>query len=70
MTLSPPTDSDTWIGLDNQTLPVNEALEWVNQPECGAVVLFTGNIRNHAEGRANVTEVTYESYEEQALSRL
>ena len=70
MTLSPPTNTDTWIGLDNQTLPVNEALEWVNQPDCGAVVPFTGNIRNHAEGRANVTEVTYESYEEQALPRL
>ena len=70
MTLSPPTNSDTWIGLDDQTLPVNEALEWVNQPECGAVVLFSGNIRNHAEGRANVTEITYESYEEQALLRL
>ncbi len=70
MTLSPPTNSDTWIGLENQTLPVNEALEWVNQPECGAVVLFTGNIRNHAEGRSNVTEISYESYEEQALPRL
>ena len=70
MTLSPPPDSDTWIGLDDQTLPVHEALEWVNQPECGAVVLFSGNIRNHAEGRSNVTEITYESYEEQALLRL
>ena len=70
MTLLPPTDSDTWIGLDDQTLPLTEALEWVNQPECGAVVLFAGNIRNHAEGRENVTEVTYESYEEQAIPRL
>ena len=70
MTLSPPTHSDTWIGLDDNTLPVHEVLVWVNQPECGAVVLFSGNIRNHAEGRANVTEITYESYEEQALLRL
>ena len=70
MTLLPPTDSDTWIGLDDQTLHLTEALEWVNQPECGAIVLFAGNIRNHAEGRENVTEVTYESYEEQAIPRL
>ena len=70
MTLLPPTNSDTWIGLDDQTLPVSEALEWVNQPECGAVVFFAGNVRNHAEGRTNVTDITYESYEEQALPRL
>jgi molybdopterin synthase catalytic subunit len=33
------------------------------------VVLFTGNARNHAEGRTNVTGLAYEAYEEQVIPR-
>ena len=34
------------------------------------MVLFTGNARDHAEGRTNVTGLTYEAYEEQVIPRL
>ena len=39
-------------------------------PDCGAVVLFSGTVRDHAEGRDDVANLTYEAYEEQALPKL
>ena len=33
-------------------------------------MLFTGNARDHAEGRTNVTALAYEAYEEQVIPRL
>jgi molybdopterin synthase catalytic subunit len=43
---------------------------WVRTPECGAVVTFTGTVRDHAEGRSGVTALTYEAYEEHAVERI
>ncbi len=51
-------------------LPVSGAGTWVSGPDCGAVVTFTGTVRDHAEGRPGVTGLTYEAYEEQATARL
>jgi len=34
------------------------------------VVTFTGTVRDHSEGRAGVTELTYEAYEEPAVARM
>jgi molybdopterin synthase catalytic subunit len=41
--------------------------EWVVQPNCGAVVVFTGTARDHAEGRDGVTLLAYEAYESQVV---
>lgn len=62
--------ADDWVALGGDPLPVATALEWAVRPECGAVVLFTGTVRDHAEGRANVTSLEYEAYEEEAVARL
>ena len=43
---------------------------WVGAPDCGAVVTFTGTVRDHADGRTGVTALDYEAYEEQAVPRL
>jgi molybdopterin synthase catalytic subunit len=43
---------------------------WAERPECGAVVLFTGTVRDHAEGRPGVSELEYEAYEEEVVPRL
>jgi molybdopterin synthase catalytic subunit len=43
---------------------------WAERPECGAVVLFTGTVRDHAEGRPGVSELEYEAYEEEVSVRL
>ena len=44
--------------------------DWSVRPDCGAVVLFSGTVRDHAEGRPGVAHLTYEAYEEQVVPRL
>ena len=45
-------------------------MAWTERPHCGAVVLFTGTVRDHAEGRRGVSTLVYEAYEEEDDSRL
>ena len=59
-----------WLGLFDAPLPVADVLQWASQPDCGGVVLFCGTVRNHADGRPNVTELTYEAYDEEVEPRL
>ena len=76
MPLTPPGDdagdatSETWLALTTSPLPVAEVYDWSVRPDCGAVVLFSGTVRDHAEGRAGVAHLTYEAYEEQVVPRL
>ncbi len=59
-----------WLGLERERLPVEEALAWATRPGCGAVVCFTGVVRDHSEGRPGVSSLTYEAYEEKAEVKL
>ncbi|MFP3906111.1 MAG: molybdenum cofactor biosynthesis protein MoaE [Acidimicrobiales bacterium] len=65
-----PRDSDTWVGLSTDPLPVEAAANWAVLPRCGAVVLFSGTARDHAEGRPGVSLLEYEAYTEQVEPRL
>jgi molybdopterin synthase catalytic subunit len=67
--LMPPT-GDSWLGLSDAPLPVSEATAWAVRPDCGAVVVFSGTARDHAEGRQGVHRLEYEAYEEQVVPRL
>lgn len=69
MTVLPPADGDDWLALTSDELPVGAAYEWCVRPSCGAVVLFSGTARDHADGRTGVTLLTYEAYEEHVLPR-
>ena len=64
-----PPDRDDWFGLFETDLPISAAYDWAVRPSCGAVVLFSGTIRDHAEGREGVEHLTYEAYEEQVVGR-
>jgi molybdopterin synthase catalytic subunit len=68
--VQPPTDAADWLGLSPDPLPVAPASEWVVVPGCGAVVVFTGTARDHAEGRTDVESLTYEAYEEHVVPKL
>ncbi|MHB8669337.1 MAG: molybdenum cofactor biosynthesis protein MoaE [Acidimicrobiales bacterium] len=68
--LQPPAGDDDWLGLFAEPLPVEVALDWVPLPACGAVVLFSGTVRDHAEGRPGVVALDYEAYDEEVLPRL
>jgi molybdopterin synthase catalytic subunit len=58
------------VALTGQTLDVGNAYEWALHPSCGAVVVFSGTVRDHADGCNNVSHLTYEAYEDKALARM
>jgi molybdopterin synthase catalytic subunit len=61
---------DDWIAIGDAPLPVDGATAWATTPRSGAVVVFLGVVRDHAEGREGVRGLTYEAYEEEAVRRL
>ena len=65
-----PDNTDTWIGLSHEPLPVEIASQWGLEPSCGASVTFNGVARDHSTGRDNVTVLEYEAYEQQVAPRL
>jgi molybdopterin synthase catalytic subunit len=68
--IEPPPALDDWIGLSRRRLPTEAAAAWATLPRCGAVVTFAGTVRDHADERRGVEELTYEAYEEPALDRM
>jgi len=62
--------SDTRIAVTDAVFNVGEIYDWAVHPSCGAVVVFSGTVRDHAEGRTDVTHLTYEAYEDKALQRM
>ncbi len=52
-----------------EPLSVDSAHAFVNDPGAGAVVVFTGTVRDHADGRS-VSGLSYEAYEAPAADRL
>lgn len=68
--LAPPAHGDDWLALTTAPIPVAAAYEWAVLPRCGAVVAFSGTVRDHAEGRPGISELTYEAYESQVVPRL
>jgi molybdopterin synthase catalytic subunit len=65
-----PATGEDWLGISADPMPITEAYEWAVRPDCGAVVLFSGTVRDHAEGRAGVQHLTYEAYDEQVVAKL
>lgn len=65
----PPT-GDSWYALTHEPLPIGAIYEWALRPDCGAVVLFSGTVRDHADGRTGVSLLEYEAYESQVVPRL
>jgi molybdopterin synthase catalytic subunit len=71
----PPPTGDDWLALSAGELPVAETYAWAVRPGCGAVVLFSGTVRDHAvdeQGsvRRGVGHLTYEAYDTQVVPRL
>jgi molybdopterin synthase catalytic subunit len=66
----PPDDGDEWLGLTDAELPIGEMYQWCVRPDCGAIVLFSGTVRDHADGRTDVTHLDYEAYDEMVVPKL
>lgn len=58
---------DEWFALTADELPIASIYEWAVRPDCGAVVLFSGTVRDHADGRNDVTSLEYEAYEDAVI---
>lgn len=64
-------DGDTWVALTEAPIDdVGVVYSWCVLPSCGAVVLFSGTVRDHADGRSGVTLLEYEAYVEHVEPRL
>ena len=64
----PPDTGNDWLAVGHDELPVGRAHDWVVLPSCGAVVLFSGTVRDNAEGRTDVEALTYEAFEERVIA--
>ncbi len=65
-----PDTGDDWLGLTDAELPIGEMYDWCVRSDCGAVVLFSGTVRDHADGRDDVTHLEYEAYDEMVVPKL
>ncbi len=63
-------NGNTWLELTDNVLNVGEVYNWAAIPSCGAVVVFSGIVRDHADGRTDVTSLTYEAYDDQVVAKL
>ena len=59
-----PPEGKCWVAISRDPLPLDLAMEWAVDPNCGAVVSFSGTVRNHSETRPGVVLLEYEAYEE------
>ena len=70
MSLDSPRGADDWVGVTADPLPLHAVAAFVERPDCGASVVFTGVVRDHSEGRTGVRSLEYEAYEEEVTPRL
>ena len=61
---------DTRLELTSEVLDVGSVYNWAAIESCGAVVVFSGIVRDNAEGRTDVKSLTYEAYEDQVVPKL
>lgn len=59
-----------WISITANPLSPDELSNWVVQPNCGAVVTFSGVVRDHSSSRDNVIALEYETDVATAEQRL
>jgi molybdopterin synthase catalytic subunit len=66
----PVPDARDWLALVDEPIVPDVLVAWATTPASGAVVVFLGVVRDHAEGRDDVVALTYEAYETPALRTL
>lgn len=61
---------ETRLELTSEVLDVGSVYNWAAIESCGAVVVFSGIVRDNADGRTDVNSLTYEAYEDQVVPKL
>lgn len=65
-------EARSWLAVGPEPLRVGEIHDWCVLSDCGAVVVFSGTVRDHAadetgEMRTGVVHLTYEAFEERVI---
>ncbi len=62
--------SPTWVAVTPEPLALDPLVAWATRPGCGAVVTFSGTVRDHSADHDAVSALEYETSEPHALARL
>jgi len=67
--------TDSYVAVVAEVLSVEATIDWATLPQCGAVVTFTGVVREYSTERAGrpaggVVSIDYQAYESVARVRL
>lgn len=68
--MAPPGGAADLVALTSEPIAVGALHDWAVRPGCGAVVCFTGTVRDHAGTRRGVQRLTYEAYGPAAEDRM
>jgi molybdopterin synthase catalytic subunit len=60
----------TLVRVAPEPASVDDALAAVADPAAGGTCVFVGTVRDHSAGGAEVTDLTYEAWDELAVGRL
>lgn len=58
------------ILVSGEPLDIGSLHDAVADPQAGAIVVFTGHVRNHSPGKSGVTHLDYEAFEERVESSI
>jgi molybdopterin synthase catalytic subunit len=59
-----------WVLITPEALSPDELVAWVTRANCGAIVIFSGIVRDHSSTRENVTALEYEADNDLAERRM
>ncbi len=59
----PQPSGDDLVAVYSAPIDTANLLDFVSAPDCGAIVLFLGMVRDHSPGKTGVTHLEYEAYE-------
>jgi molybdopterin synthase catalytic subunit len=59
-----------WIALSPSPLSAGELIEWATRANCGAIVTFSGTVRNNSHDLTNVHTLEYEPLVDSAKERM
>jgi len=62
-------DGNVWLEITDSKLNVGAVYDWSVTDSCGAVVVFSGTVRNHSEGRTGVHTLSYEAFLEEVIPK-
>jgi molybdopterin synthase catalytic subunit len=62
--------TSTWVSVTEARLSSEELSAWAVRPNCGAVVTFSGVVRDHSHARDAVSALEYETSAELAERRI